>query len=233
SLSAHGGDPLAATLVGLRVSRVAVHPGRQREGIGRQLIEQARAQAPEGCDYLSVSFGYTPALWRFWQRCGFTLVRFGSHREASSGCYNAMALLPLSAAGVQLVREEHQRLARDAMLLQRWVDETLPLTPAPQATLNSDDWLALAGFAFAHRPLETSLGPLYRLLEASPQTLQALRGRLALQMPVDALCRKLGLSGRKALLAALRQETALALDALDATRAATLNAQLMQWQFFH
>ncbi|QWR94166.1 tRNA(Met) cytidine acetyltransferase [Cronobacter sakazakii] len=233
SLSAHGGDPLAATLVGLRVSRVAVHPGRQREGIGRQLIEQARAQAPEGCDYLSVSFGYTPALWRFWQRCGFTLLRFGSHREASSGCYNAMALVALSAAGARLVREEHQRLARDATLLQRWVDETLPLTPAPQATLNSDDWLALAGFAFAHRPLETSLGPLYRLLEASPQTLQALRGRLALQMPVDVLCRKLGLSGRKALLAALRQETALALDALDAPRAATLNAQLMQWQFFH
>ncbi|WP_158682173.1 GNAT family N-acetyltransferase, partial [Cronobacter sakazakii] len=55
SLAAHGGDPLAATLVGLRISRVAVHPGRQREGIGRQLIEQARAQAPEGCDYLSVS----------------------------------------------------------------------------------------------------------------------------------------------------------------------------------
>ena len=71
------------------------------------------------------------------------------------------------------------------------------------------------------------------MLEASPQTLQALRGRLALQMPVDALCRKLGLSGRKALLAALRQETALALEALDAPRAATLNAQLMQWQFFH
>ncbi|EOV9569612.1 tRNA(Met) cytidine acetyltransferase TmcA [Cronobacter turicensis] len=233
SLAAHGGDPLAATLRGLRISRVAVHPGRQREGVGRQLIEQARAQAPDGCDYLSVSFGYTPALWRFWQRCGFTLVRFGSHREASSGCYNAMALLPLSTAGARLAREEHQRLARDAAVLQRWVDETLPLTPAAQATLNEDDWLALAGFAFAHRPLETSLGPLYRLLEASPQALQALRGRLALQTPVDALCRQLGLSGRKALLAALRQETALALEALDAQRAAALNAQLMQWQFFH
>ncbi|ELY3544504.1 tRNA(Met) cytidine acetyltransferase [Cronobacter turicensis] len=229
SLAAHGGDPLAATLRGLRISRVAVHPGRQREGIGRQLIEQA----PDGCDYLSVSFGYTPALWRFWQRCGFTLVRFGSHREASSGCYNAMALLPLSTAGSRLVRDEHQRLVRDAAMLQRWVDETLPLTPAPQATLNEDDWLALAGFAFAHRPLETSLGPLYRLLEASPQALQALRGRLELQTPVDALCRQLGLSGRKALLAALRQETALALEALDAQRAAALNAQLMQWQFFH
>ncbi len=44
-------------------------------------------------DYLSVSFGYTAELWRFWQRCGFVLVRMGNHREASSGCYTAMALL--------------------------------------------------------------------------------------------------------------------------------------------
>ena len=49
-----------------------------------------------GYDYLSVSFGYTAELWRFWQRCGFTLVRLGTHREASSGCYTAMALYPLT-----------------------------------------------------------------------------------------------------------------------------------------
>ncbi len=42
-----------------------------------------------GYDYLSVSFGYTAELWRFWQRCGFTLVRLGTHREASSGGYTA------------------------------------------------------------------------------------------------------------------------------------------------
>ncbi|EOV0675211.1 tRNA(Met) cytidine acetyltransferase TmcA [Cronobacter dublinensis] len=229
SLAAHGGDPLAATLRGLRVSRVAVHPGRQREGIGQRLIAQAREQAAGRVDYLSVSFGYTPALWRFWQRCGFTLVRIGSHREASSGCYNAMALLPLTDAGARLADAEHQRLARDADALQRWVDEPLPLSPAHQATLNEDDWLALAGFAFAHRPLETSLGPLYRLLDASPQALQALRGRLERQTPVEALCRQLRLSGRKALLAAQRQETALALQSLDGARAAALNAQILQW----
>ncbi len=57
-----------------------------------------------GYDYLSVSFGYTPELWRFWQRCGFILVRLGTHREASSGCYTAMALFPLSAAGHQLAQ---------------------------------------------------------------------------------------------------------------------------------
>ncbi|TKU99350.1 GNAT family N-acetyltransferase, partial [Citrobacter sp. TBCS-14] len=81
SLAAHGGDPLAATLVGRRVSRIAVHPARQREGIGQQLIMQAHQYSSQ-CDYLSVSFGYTAELWRFWQRCGFVMVRMGNHREA-------------------------------------------------------------------------------------------------------------------------------------------------------
>lgn len=100
SLAAHGSNPLAATLRGRRVSRIAVHPARQREGTGRQLIVGA-LQYTHDLDYLSVSFGYTEELWRFWQRCGFVLVRMGNHREASSGCYTAMALLPMSDAGKQ------------------------------------------------------------------------------------------------------------------------------------
>lgn len=103
SLAAHGGSPLAATLSGLRVSRIAVHPARQREGLGQKMIASIAADAA-GYDYLSVSFGYTPELWRFWQRCGFILVRLGTHREASSGCYTAMALFPLTAAGHQLAQ---------------------------------------------------------------------------------------------------------------------------------
>ncbi|MBN0872337.1 tRNA(Met) cytidine acetyltransferase, partial [Pseudomonas aeruginosa] len=58
SLAAHGGSPLAATLRGLRVSRIAVHPTRQREGLGRKMIADIAADAA-GYDYLSVSFGYT------------------------------------------------------------------------------------------------------------------------------------------------------------------------------
>ncbi len=49
-----------------------------------------------------MSFGFTDALWHFWQQCGFELVRMGSHREASSGCYTAMALLLQSEAGHRL-----------------------------------------------------------------------------------------------------------------------------------
>ncbi|MEF3926463.1 GNAT family N-acetyltransferase, partial [Escherichia coli] len=109
-------NPLAATLRGRRVSRIAVHPARQREGTGQQLIAGA-LQYTRDLDYLSVSFGYTGELWRFWHRCGFVLVRMGNHREASSGCYTAMALLPMSNAGKQLAEREHYRLRRDAQAL--------------------------------------------------------------------------------------------------------------------
>ncbi|HDQ0452200.1 TPA: tRNA cytosine(34) acetyltransferase TmcA [Salmonella enterica] len=217
SLAAHGSDPLAATLVGRRVSRIAVHPARQREGIGQQLIACACMQAAQ-CDYLSVSFGYTPELWRFWQRCGFVLVRMGNHREASTGCYTAMALLPLSDTGKRLAQQEHRRLRRDADILTQWNGEAIPLAALDEQALNDEDWRELVGFAFAHRPLLTSLGCLHRLLQYSALPLPALRGRLEEKASDAELCARLRISGRKALLALQRAQAAQALIALDAGR---------------
>lgn len=117
-----------------------------------------------GYDYLSVSFGYTPELWRFWQRCGFILVRLGTHREASSGCYTAMALFPLTAAGHQLAQREAQRLQRDEYWLRPWRQASAPLPAVSGAMLSDEDWLEAASFAFAHRPLAAALGCLNRLL---------------------------------------------------------------------
>jgi tRNA(Met) cytidine acetyltransferase len=115
-------------------------PARQREGLGQALVARAVAQS-DGLDYLSVSFGYTPELGRFWQRCGFTLVRLGTHREASSGCYTAMALYPLSSAGHELVLRESQRLTRDEFWLREWREALFPQPEAPAAMLTEDDWL--------------------------------------------------------------------------------------------
>ncbi|AQU99059.1 tRNA cytosine(34) acetyltransferase TmcA [Escherichia coli] len=217
SLAAHGSNPLAATLRGRRVSRIAVHPARQREGTGQQLIAGA-LQYTQDLDYLSVSFGYTGELWRFWQRCGFVLVRMGNHREASSGCYTAMALLPMSDAGKQLAEREHYRLRRDAQALAQWNGEMLPVDPLNDAVLSDDDWLELAGFAFTHRPLLTSLGCLLRLLQTSELALPALRGRLQKNASDAQLCTTLKLSGRKLLLVRQREEAAQALFALDDVR---------------
>lgn len=232
SLAAHGSNPLAATLRGRRVSRIAVHPARQREGTGQQLIAGA-LQYTQDLDYLSVSFGYTGELWRFWQRCGFVLVRMGNHREASSGCYTAMALLPMSDAGKQLAEREHYRLRRDAQALAQWNGETLPVDPLNDAVLSDDDWLELAGFAFAHRPLLTSLGCLMRLLQTSELALPALRGRLQKNASDAQLCTTLKLSGRKMLLVRQREEAAQALFALDDVRTERLRDRITQWQFFH
>ena len=232
SLAAHGNNPLAATLRGRRVSRIAVHPARQREGTGRQLIAGA-LQYTHDLDYLSVSFGYTGELWRFWQRCGFVLVRMGNHREASSGCYTAMALLPMSNAGKQLAEREHYRLRRDAQALAQWNGETLPVDPLNDAVLSDDDWLELAGFAFAHRPLLTSLGCLLRLLQTSELALPALRGRLQKNASDAQLCTTLKLSGRKMLLVRQREEAAQALFALNEVRTERLRDRITQWQFFH
>ena len=232
SLAAHGSNPLAATLRGRRVSRIAVHPARQREGTGQQLIAGA-LQYTHDLDYLSVSFGYTEELWRFWQRCGFVLVRMGNHREASSGCYTAMALLPMSDAGKQLAEGEHYRLRRDAQALAKWNGETLPVDPLNDAVLSDDDWLELAGFAFAHRPLLTSLGCLLRLLQTSELALPALRGRLQKNVSDAQLCTTLKLSGRKMLLVRQREEAAQALFALNDVRTERLRDRITQWQFFH
>ena len=232
SLAAHGSNPLAATLRGRRVSRIAVHPARQREGTGQQLIAGA-LQYTQDLDYLSVSFGYTGELWRFWQRCGFVLVRMGNHREASSGCYTAMALLPMSDAGKQLAEREHYRLRRDAQALAQWNGELLPVDPLNDIVLSDDDWLELAGFAFAHRPLLTSLGCLLRLLQTSELALPALRGRLQKNASDAQLCTTLKLSGRKMLLVRQREEAAQALFALNEVRTERLRDRITQWQFFH
>ncbi|CFQ17421.1 putative acetyltransferase [Yersinia enterocolitica] len=213
SLAAHSGQWQAPTLLSRRISRVAVAPLWRQQGIARQMIaaEQARAQG-EGLDFLSVSFGYTAELACFWHACGFQLVRMGSHKEASSGCYAAMAILPLSLAGQKLCGAARQQLERDWYWLQQWVGLETPVSlfppEQPDITLNDDDWRELAGFAFAFRPLEASLPALQRLLLQTDLPLPALRQYLQQGVSIAEIVRSLGLAGRKALAAHWRQEAA-------------------------
>jgi len=215
SLAAHGGQWWAPTLRSRRITRIAVLPAMRQQGIARRLIEQQRQQA-QGLDYLSVSFGYTEPLWRFWQSCGFELARIGSKIEASSGCYSVMAILPLSEQGEALRHAAHKHLARDWRWLQPRIDLQLEVTGDDGDTrLGEDDWRELAGFAFAHRPLEASLGALQRLLLASALPLPALRLHLQQQTTSAGCVELLGFSGQKALLRRWRQETGMALEQLD------------------
>lgn len=222
SLAAHAGFVEAATLRSRRISRIAVAAEQRRQGIGQALV--AAAQRQQDVDFLSVSFGYTEALWAFWRACGFSLVRVGTQREASSGCYAAMAMLALTPAGRALQQRAAARLARDWAQLRQQIAEPIRLPDAPLTFTDEDAWLT-AGFAWAQRPLEASLPVLSRLAACAsvPPLLQA-----ALQPQADpvALAQQAGLTGRKALIARLRLEAGAALTALDAARADRLRRQV-------
>jgi tRNA(Met) cytidine acetyltransferase len=201
-----------------RISRIAVVANYRRQGVARQLIAAQREfAAAQGLDYLSVSFGFTEALGQFWQACGFQLVRVGSQREASSGCYAAMAILPLSAEGSRLCRQATEQLCRDRAQLPREVAAILPSSVDSDNTrLNEADWRELAGFAYAHRSLDSSRSALRRLLALSDLALPTLRASVELQQSLVVTVAQFALGGKKALLQCWREETQQALQQLDA-----------------
>ena len=153
--------PQACKLRSLRISRIAVQPNWQKQGIGQNLM---KFMENSEVDFLSVSFGYTDELAKFWQKCGFVLVHLGEHQEASSGCYSAIALKGLSKEGLALVDTAHKQFQRN-----------IPLSFHPFAInfeqnqldwqLDEFDWLSLKNFANFHRTLFSSIPAIRRLLK--------------------------------------------------------------------
>ncbi|MFU9137867.1 tRNA(Met) cytidine acetyltransferase TmcA [Erwinia tasmaniensis] len=226
SLAAHAGFAEAAQMRSRRISRIAIAPALRRQGVGREMVLRTLHNAGQ-LDFLSVSFGFTASLWAFWQACGFSLIRLGSQKEASSGCYTAMAMLPVSDRGRALCTRAAERLARDWPWLKTRMDlPGLDFPVVADRRLSDDDWYELAGFAWAQRPLEACVGSLGRLLDHRVVDLALLHGAVEEGVEAAILCERHGLSGRKALLAGWRRETQQALEALDALRSQRLKAEM-------
>ena len=69
-----------------RITRIAVHPHCQRQGIGSRLLTHVhRCSQREGIDLLGASFGGKPATLTFWQRNGFATVRVGLKDDTVTG----------------------------------------------------------------------------------------------------------------------------------------------------
>ena len=158
----------ACELRSLRISRIAVQPNWQQQGLGQRLIAKIKQQMKQqgAVDFLSVSFGYTPELLAFWQKCGFILVHFSESKEASSGCYSVVALCPLSEEGRVFVQRAEKQFQRN-----------LPLSLHPLAsqfarteidwTLDSSDWQSLTDFADFFLPLSSALPSIRRLITSA------------------------------------------------------------------
>ncbi|MCU7881500.1 MAG: GNAT family N-acetyltransferase [Candidatus Thiodiazotropha sp. (ex Lucinoma aequizonata)] len=168
SLSAHLGLQTAATLKGLRIMRIAVHPAVQGKGLGSQLVEAVKQHASDqGFDYLGTSFGATPELIKFWRATGLHVVRLGLHAGASSSKQSVMLIQPLTPAGEQLCMEAKAQFARQLPALlndslrQLSTRLAIPLLkgiehPSP-ASLEKQEWVDLVAFAFARRGYDITL----------------------------------------------------------------------------
>ena len=102
TLTFHAQMAGAAELVCERVMRIAVHPACQSQGFGSQLLEHLLGFASQNtADYLSVSYAYTPALQRFWDKAGLVVARVGLRKDTASGSHSVVQIKPLSARGQQ------------------------------------------------------------------------------------------------------------------------------------
>lgn len=211
----------ALILKSLRVQRLAIDAELRGRGEGKVLVEAARAgAASQGYAFLSVSFGATEALVRFWHRCGFRLARLGHRAGNASGAPSVLMVAPLSPAAQQmmlnaapLIREELRfRLGPTGPAITAGLRTTLlrhlPGEPGPSAAAEQACARWLRGEVVLEEVGASVLCQLERALKSSrrPATpaLQALTERLCLGAPWARLGAPLGLKGRRATEAALR-----------------------------
>ena len=157
----------ACELRSLRISRIAVQPNWQQHELGQRLIAQMKQQIKKQnvVDFLSVSFGYTPELLSFWQKCGFILVHFSESKEASSGCYSLVGLCPLSEVGRAFVQQAEKQFQRNLPLSLHPLAIQFTRTEIDWA-LDSMDWQLLNDFADFFLPLSSALPSIRRLMKS-------------------------------------------------------------------
>ena len=226
SLASHLGLVEGARQRCLRVMRIVVHPAVQGRGHGRRLLAALATEGRErGFDLIGSSFGATTELLRFWGGAGFTPVRLGTQRSAASGTHSVMMLQPLSPAGKELVVQAHGYFGEqfphqlgDSMgaLESDLVAEVLSRLPRCEMALGELDWRNVRAMAGQLRRYEDCPASLYRLalrnlmgtglavqLDAVPR--EVLIGKLLQRRSWPVLARRTGLSGRAAVISALRE----------------------------
>ncbi|CAM3512197.1 tRNA(Met) cytidine acetyltransferase TmcA [Parendozoicomonas haliclonae] len=106
TLCTHAGFQQAATLTMARIMRIAVHPERQQQGLGKLMVSRIKESLQNNnLDMLGSCFGTTAELVQFWRQCGLMPAHIGSTRNAASGCYNLTVITPLSPASKELAEQ--------------------------------------------------------------------------------------------------------------------------------
>jgi tRNA(Met) cytidine acetyltransferase len=226
TLSCHGGFSDAPAYRYARVIRIAIHPERQHQGLGSQLLQQLEKQLQQqGCDFIGSSFGASTRLLRFWQQNQMTVVRLGISKEATSNEYSAIVLKALTPSGNHLLHQMQHKFDSE---LPQLLSEFYPLmpagltiqllqqqSPAQLKPLDQQQQNDLDGFTRHHRKYEFCSQALFHYsLQAiaagktralNPQQQQLLIAKVIRRQSWALVCENLKYSGKKAATAALKQ----------------------------
>lgn len=159
SLAAHSGSREALTARWRRVSRIATHPERRREGLARRLVnEDVACAAQQGVALYGATFGAEASLLRFWLALGFVPVRLGVTRETATGEYAVMVAQALNAEGNVVLEALRRQFAASLPGLLAFELHALPaavlvlmLPSLPGAPLSTPERQAVDDVAYAHR----------------------------------------------------------------------------------
>ena len=181
-------------------------------------------QITEQGDVLGTSFAMESRLSRFWLKNGFVPVRLGQHQDEVSGSCALMLLKAITDDGADLVESARNGLSREwPFLLQTQLaelssDSVVLLSSAlkPFAAERDSDYQAqVQAFAHALRPLASSQFALWQwsqqqltttaFQQLHPDQQQLLVKLILQQQSIDQVAERLALSGRAAVVKALRQ----------------------------
>ncbi|AHF00406.1 hypothetical protein THIAE_00395 [Thiomicrospira aerophila AL3] len=92
-----------------RCTRIAIANPYRHQGLGKQLVAYWQSHPTNSSiDSFTVSFGATPALWRFWSDCGFHTLHLGVQPDAASGRCNLMMMTPPKATNLAKAYQQIQ-----------------------------------------------------------------------------------------------------------------------------
>lgn len=227
SLAAHAGcrEALIARL--RRVQRIAVHPERRREGLGRRLLTAELAAAREaGIDLVGPASAPSLELIAFWRALGFRAVRLGLSRETATGEHALMVVMSTSVRGEALAESltaDFQRLLPALLAFElKALDPQVALALLAEGArprLSARDRQDLADVAYGRREPATVRPALQallrrRILDADPAPALAWLVAWAFQgRDPTWLAAQLGVAGRRQAMAQLRQAVAAMLGA--------------------
>ena len=167
-------DERAAEPIGWRVVRIATHHAARSRGLGSALLDAVRAHAiDEGLDWLSVGYGATPELLRFWDANGFSTLHFSTTRNDTSGEHSAIMIDPLSGDGHALRDRTAERFrGRIGGVLSDALDGADPdIVRATLRTISGSvpldltdwEWRVVVGAAYGPGLFDASPRPFRRL----------------------------------------------------------------------